>query len=87
MTMSPRLVRSRSASSSMAVGLTVGWSSKGAVTRTEFGRAKIGKASSDSGHGGGSPRLERFFSEDAVRVAGGEMALDVEGVLDGGVNR
>jgi hypothetical protein len=44
------------------------------------------KADLDSGRGGGLPRLERFFSEDAVRVAGGEMALDVEGVLDGGVN-
>jgi hypothetical protein len=30
--------------------------------------------------------LERFFSEDAERAAGGEMALDVEGVLDSGVN-
>jgi hypothetical protein len=30
--------------------------------------------------------VERFLSEDAERVTGGEMALDVEGVLDGGVN-
>jgi hypothetical protein len=36
--------------------------------------------------GSGSPRLESFFSEDAVCVAGCEMALDVESVLDGGVN-
>ncbi len=36
---------------------------------------------------GGSPRLERFISEDAERAAGGEMALDVEGVEDSGVNR
>jgi len=59
----------------------------GAVTRTEFGRAKIRELSSDSGYGGGSPRLERFVSEDAERAAGCEMALNVESVLDGGVNR
>ena len=58
----------------------------GLVTRTEFGRAKIGKPSSDSGHGGGSPCPERFVSEDAERAAGCEMALDIESVLDGGVN-
>jgi len=60
--------------------------SQGAVTRTEFGRTKIGKPNSDSGGGGGSPRLESFVSEDAERAAGCEMALDVEGVVDGGVN-
>ena len=38
------------------------------------------------GRGGGSPRPERFVSEDAERAAGCEMALDVERVLDGGVN-
>jgi hypothetical protein len=32
------------------------------------------------------PILERFASEGAERVAGNKMALDVEGVLDGGVN-
>jgi hypothetical protein len=58
----------------------------GIVTRTEFGRTKIGKLSSGSGRGSGSPRLERFFSEKPERVAGCEMALDAEGVLDGGVN-
>src|SRR5271157_4186392 len=36
--------------------------------------------------GGGSPRPERFVSEDAECAAGCEMALDVKGVLDGGVN-
>jgi hypothetical protein len=41
---------------------------------------------SGSGRGGGSPSLERLFSEGAERAAGGEMALDVEGVLDSGVN-
>jgi hypothetical protein len=33
-----------------------------------------------------TPSLESFFSEDAERAAGGEMALDVESVLDDGVN-
>ncbi len=59
---------------------------KGVVTRTKFGRAKIGSPYSGSGRGGGSPRPESFVSEDAERAAGCEMALDVEGVLDGGVN-
>ena len=58
----------------------------GAVTRTDFGRAKIGKPSSESGRGGGAPRTDGFLSEDAERAAGCEMALDVESVLDGGVN-
>ena len=58
----------------------------GAVTRTEFGRLNIGELDSDSGCGGGSPRPESFFSEDAERAAGCEMALEVESVLDGGVN-
>jgi hypothetical protein len=34
----------------------------------------------------GAISLECFFSEEAERVAGGEMALDVEGVEDSGVN-
>ena len=59
---------------------------KGAVTRTEFGHLNIGEPDSDSGRGGGSPRLEGFLAEDAERAAGCEMALDVECVLDGGVN-
>ena len=33
----------------------------------------------------GSPRPERFVSEDAKRAAGSEMALDVEDVVDGGM--
>src|SRR5271166_4024875 len=53
---------------------------EGAVTRTEFGRSQFGSPSFGSRRCGGSPRLERFFSEDAERAAGGEMALDVEGV-------
>ena len=39
-----------------------------------------------SGRGGGSPRPERFVSEDAKRAAGCEMTLDVERVVNGGVN-
>ena len=59
---------------------------RGPVTRTEFGPAQFGSPSSCSGRGGGSPRPERFVSEDAKRAAGGKMALDVERVVDGGVN-
>jgi hypothetical protein len=51
-----------------------------------LGRAKIGSPNSGSGRGGGSARLESFFSEDAERAAGCEMALDVESVSDDGVN-
>ena len=39
-----------------------------------------------SGRRGGSPRPERFLSEDAERAAGRQMALDVESVLDRGMN-
>ena len=64
------------------------WSrSVGAVTRTEFGRSQLEVPVFGLRRGGGSPRLERFVSEDAERAAGCEMALDVEGVVDGGVNR
>jgi hypothetical protein len=38
------------------------------------------------GRPSGSPRLERFASEDAERVAGCEMTLDIEVIVDGGVN-
>jgi hypothetical protein len=58
----------------------------GAVTRTELGRWQFGSLSVSSRRGGGSPRLERFISEDAECVAGDEMALDVEGIVNGGVN-
>jgi hypothetical protein len=34
-----------------------------------------------------SPCLERFAPEDAERVAGCQVALDVETLVDGGVNR
>ena len=40
----------------------------------------------DSSRGCCPPIPEGFASEGAERVAGNKMALDVEGVLDGGVN-
>ena len=49
-------------------------------------RAKIGSANPGSGRSSRAPRLESFHSEGAKRATGCEMALDVEGVLDGGVN-
>ena len=52
--------------------------------KPNLARAKIGSPNSGSGRGGGSPRLERFFSEDAERATGGEMALDVEDPMEGG---
>jgi hypothetical protein len=59
----------------------------GALSREpNLARAKIGSPNSGSGCGSSSPRLESFFSEDAERAAGCEMALDVESVLDDGVN-
>ena len=47
-------------------------------------RAKIGSPNSGSGCGSSSPRLESFFSEDAERAAGCEMALDVEDPMESG---
>src|SRR5271166_3020327 len=44
--------------------------------------AKSGSPGSGSCCRRGSPRPERFVSEDAERVAGREMALDVERVVD-----
>jgi hypothetical protein len=58
----------------------------GAVTRTEFGRPKIRGLSPGSCRGSGSPRPEGVLSKDAEGAAGCEMALDIESVLDGGVN-
>jgi len=58
----------------------------GVVTPTWIGAALGLEGALTSGRGGGSPRPERFVSEDAERAAGCEMALDVESVLDGGVN-
>jgi hypothetical protein len=41
---------------------------------------------SSSGRSRRPPVLQRFPSEDAERVAGNEMALNVERILDDGVN-
>ena len=59
----------------------------GAVTRTQIGRAQSGGPSSGLGSSSGFPCPECFVSEDAESAAGCEMALDVEGVEDRGVNR
>jgi hypothetical protein len=48
---------------------------------------KIGSPNLGSGCGGSLPRPESIFSEDAESPTGCEMALDVESVLDDGVNR
>ena len=50
-------------------------------------RAKFASPSSSSGRGSNSPRPERFVPEDAERVTGCEMTLEVESVVDGGMNR
>jgi hypothetical protein len=59
---------------------------QGVVTRTKFGPREDWKSQLRLGCGSSSPRPESFFSEDAERAAGCEMALDVESVLDDGVN-
>jgi hypothetical protein len=64
--------------------IVVGW--RALSREPNLARAKIGSPNSGSGCGSSSPRLESFFSEDAERAAGCEMALDVESVLDDGVN-
>ena len=51
-----------------------------------FGRTKVEGLGSCSGRGRCPPIPQGFASEGAERVAGNKMALDVEGVLDGGVN-
>ena len=62
-------------------------SAMGAVTPTWIGAARRLEGPLASGRGGGSPRPERLVSQDAERAAGCEMALDVERVVNGGVNR
>jgi hypothetical protein len=51
----------------------------------KLGRANF-RGRFSSCRGSGSPRPQGVLSEDAERAAGCEMALDVESVLDGGVN-
>jgi hypothetical protein len=47
-----------------------------------FGRTKVRRLGSSSRRGRCLPILERFPSEDAERVAGNKMALNVERVMD-----
>ena len=61
-------------------------SGTGAVKRTLIWPRAIWKFQFGSGRGGGSPRPECFVSEDAKRAAGCEMTLDVERVVNGGMN-
>jgi hypothetical protein len=58
----------------------------GLVTRTKFWSHEDWKSELTFSRGSSSPRPEGFLSEDAERAAGCEMALDVESVLDSGVN-
>jgi len=58
----------------------------GFVTGTLFCLRSIGNSGKGSAGGSGSPRLKRFRSQGAERTARGQMSLDVEGVVDGGVN-
>jgi len=61
-------------------------SAGGVVTGTIFGRVRIVSRTSGSGRRNSSPRPEGFLSQDAERAAGCEMALDIESVLEGGMN-
>jgi transposase len=61
---------------------------KGAVTGTWlWSKRKSEELGSCSGHGRRTPILQRFASEGAERGAGNKMALNVERIVDGGVNR
>jgi hypothetical protein len=60
--------------------------SMGVVTRTLPATRNFGRPILDSCRGSSSPCPERFVSEDAERAAGCEMALDVECVVNNGVN-
>jgi hypothetical protein len=57
------------------------------VTSTWIGAARGLEGPLTSGRSGGSPRPESFVSQDAKREARCKMKLDVERVVDGGVNR
>jgi hypothetical protein len=59
----------------------------GDVTGTSFGDAKVRNLGLSSGSCCGPPCLKRLVSEQTERVAGGEMALDIEIVVDCGVSR
>ena len=74
----------QSARSRTRSGFGYAWSLKGVVARTKFGPREDWKSQLRSGCGGGLPRPESFFSEDAERAAGCEMALDVEDPMESG---
>jgi hypothetical protein len=52
--------------------------------KPNLARVKIGNPNLGSGCGSSSPHPESFFSEDAERAAGCEMALDVEDPMESG---
>ena len=56
------------------------------VTRTWPGRTRVEGLGSGSGRSRCLPILKRFASESTERIAGNEMAFDVERVLDCGIN-
>ena len=58
----------------------------GVVTITWLWPKESRGLSLSSGCGRRPPILEGFASEEAERAAGDKMALDVEGVVDGGVS-
>jgi hypothetical protein len=60
--------------------------SRGVVTRTWLCRKESRGLTLSSGCGRCPPILEGFASEDAERVTGDKMALDVERIVDGGMN-
>jgi hypothetical protein len=62
------------------------WDALSGLSRElDSGRTRVGGLGSCSGRSCRPPILKRFASESAERIAGNEMALDVERVLDGGV--
>ena len=69
----------------MSASAVASIAASGVVTSTWIGAARGLEGPLISGRGGGSPRPERFVSEDAKRAAGCEMTLDVERVVNGGM--
>jgi hypothetical protein len=59
---------------------------KGLSRELGSGRTRVELLGSCSGDGRRPPILKRFASKNAERIAGNEMALDVERVLDCGMN-
>jgi hypothetical protein len=68
------------------IGFGRGMSFAGTVTGTRlWPKRKSEGLDSCSGHSRRAPILQRFASESTERVAGNKMALNVEGIVDGGV--